>query len=130
MENIKLGLASERNSYVTNDRTATQIGSGDVEAFGTPAMIALMEAAAKNTLAPQLSAGETSVGIYLEIEHLAPTPLGGAIRARAEVTEVNENIITFKVEAWDEQDQIGKGTHRRMVVDHDRFMKRVDSKKS
>ena len=129
MENIKPGLTNERNSFVTNDRISTQVGSGDVEVLATPALAALMETAAMNALAPHLGEGQTSVGIYLEIEHIAPTPLGGAIRALAEVTEVKGSTITFKVEAWDDKEQVGKGTHRRVIVERDRFMKRAEGKK-
>ena len=99
MENIKPGLSAEKSSYVTNDRIATHVGSGDVPVYATPSMIALMEAAAVNAIATHLPPNHSSVGVFLEINHIAPSPLGHAIRARAEVTAVEEATVTFKVES-------------------------------
>ena len=130
MENIKPGLTSEKKGYVTNDRISTYMGSGDVTVYATPSMIALMESAAMAALASHLPSGYSSVGTYLEVNHIAPSPLGQAIRARAEVTEVNGSTVTFKVEAWDEKEKIGEGTHRRAVIERERFMKRVEAKNS
>jgi predicted thioesterase len=128
MDNIKPGLSSEKKGYVTNDRISTYMGSGDVTVYSTPSMIALMEAAAVAAIGPQLPAGYSSVGTYLEVNHIAPSPLGQAIRARAEVTAVDDAAVTFRVEAWDEKEKIGEGTHRRMVIERERFMKRAEAK--
>jgi predicted thioesterase len=104
------------------------MGSGSVAVYATPAMVALMESAAVAALAPVLDEGESSVGIAIEIKHLAATPLGQRVRARAEVVEVDGRQVTFQVQAWDESELIGKGTHTRYVIDVARFMQRVQAK--
>jgi predicted thioesterase len=104
------------------------MGSGDLQVYATPAMIALMEAAAVSAIGPLLSEGQTSVGVALDIRHLAATPLGHQVRARAEVTEVDGRKVTFEVKAWDEEEIIGRGTHTRFVIDVQRFMERVHAK--
>jgi predicted thioesterase len=91
-------------------------------------MIALMEAAAVRAVDPHLPAGEASVGIGLDIRHLAATPVGHEVRARAELIAVAGRRLSLKVEAWDEQELIGEGTHERYVVNLARFMTRVKAK--
>jgi predicted thioesterase len=91
-------------------------------------MVALMEAAAVGALAPVLPEGQSSVGVALDVKHLAATPAGQHVRARAEVIEVDGPRVTFQVEAWDELEQIGTGTHTRYVIDVARFVQRVEAK--
>jgi len=79
-------------------------------------------------LAEHLSPGETSVGIYLEIKHLAPTPVGASVQVKAEVLEIAGNLITLNVETWDHVEKVGEGIHRRAVIDEARFLRRVKSK--
>jgi fluoroacetyl-CoA thioesterase len=128
MDNIQIGLAAERSETVIESLLATRLGSGSVEVYATPAMIALMESAAVAAIEPLLPEGQASVGIALDIRHLAATPPGQQVRARAEVTAVDGRKVTFRVQAWDEQEQIGEGTHTRYVIDVTRFMQRVQSK--
>jgi predicted thioesterase len=104
------------------------MGSGSVPVYATPAMVALMEAAAVAALAPALPEGQSSVGIALDIRHLAATPPGHQVRARAEAIEVQGARVTFQVQAWDEQELIGQGTHTRYVIDVARFVERVQTK--
>jgi fluoroacetyl-CoA thioesterase len=128
MENVQVGLASERTETVVESLLATRLGSGSVEVYATPAMIALMESAAVATIDPLLPEGQASVGIALDVKHLAATPPGQRIRARAEVTGIEGRKVTFKVQAWDEHELIGEGTHTRYVIDVARFLPRVQSK--
>lgn len=128
MPDIRVGLASETTLVVDESLLATTMGSGSVAVYATPAMVALMESAAVAALAPVLDEGESSVGIAIEIKHLAATPLGQRVRARAEVVEVDGRQVTFQVQAWDESELIGKGTHTRYVIDVARFMQRVQAK--
>lgn len=121
MEKIEPGLHAEFTATVTKDKTATHLGSGGVDVFATPAMIAMMEGAAVLAIDPHLEAGHMSVGVEVHVRHLRATPVGQQVRARAEVTEVDGNRVTFKVEAWDETQQIGEGTHRRAIVELARF---------
>jgi fluoroacetyl-CoA thioesterase len=128
MDNLPIGLAAERSEAVTESLLATRLGSGSVEVYATPAMIALMESAAVAAIEALLPEGQASVGVALEVRHLAATPPGQQVRARAEVTAVDGRKVTFCVQAWDEQELIGEGTHVRFVIDVARFMQRVHSK--
>jgi predicted thioesterase len=128
MPAIEVGLVSEATVTVEERLLATTMGSGSVAVYATPAMIALMEAAAVDALAPVLAEGQSSVGIALDVKHLAATPLGRQVRARAEVVQVQGAKVTFQVQAWDEQELIGKGTHTRYVIDVARFLQRVQEK--
>jgi predicted thioesterase len=96
--------------------------------YATPAMVALMESAAVAAIEGLLPEGKTSVGIALDVRHLAATPPGQQVHARAEVIDVDGRKVTFKVQAWDERELIGEGTHTRFVIDVARFLERVRSK--
>ena len=128
MDNIQIGLAAERSETVVESLLATRLGSGSLEVYATPAMIALIESAAVAAIEPLLPEGQSSVGIALDVKHLAATPLGQQVRARAEVIGVEGRKVTFKVQAWDERELIGEGTHTRFVIDVARFLQRVRSK--
>jgi predicted thioesterase len=91
-------------------------------------MIALMEAAAVAAIDHLLPKGKTSVGTNLEVRHLAATPLGEQVKAQAEVTGVEGRKVMFRLQAWDEHEMIGEGTHERFVIDEDRFIARVRTK--
>jgi predicted thioesterase len=129
MENIRLGLVGEKTTTVSQTLLATHLGSGSVEVYATPGMIALMEAAAVAAIDPLLPEGQSSVGVALDVRHLAATPPGEQVRARAEVIGVDGRKVTFQVQAWDEHELIGEGTHVRYVIDVDRFVERVQSKR-
>jgi fluoroacetyl-CoA thioesterase len=128
MVEIGPGTVGEQATTVQEALLATQMGSGSVDVYATPAMIALMEAAAVAAIDPLLPEGQASVGVALEVRHLAATPEGAAVRARAEVIAVEGRQITLRVEAWDQQEQIGAGVHTRYVVDVARFMSRARAK--
>jgi fluoroacetyl-CoA thioesterase len=92
-------------------------------------MIAFMERVSHRLLAEHLSPGETSVGIYLEIKHLAPTPVGSTVQVKTRITAVEGNLLTFNVETWDQVEKVGEGIHRRAVIDEARFLRRVEGKR-
>ena len=128
-ENIQPGMMSEKTFSVEEQHNAIQAGSGGMAVLATPWMIAFMENAAFNLLENVLPDGCSSVGVLVEVRHLAPTPIGGEVRVLVEVTEVKDSGVSFGVRAWDESEQIGKGVHRRVVIEKDRFLKRVNAKK-
>ncbi|HEX9074982.1 MAG TPA: thioesterase family protein [Anaerolineae bacterium] len=128
IENIKPGLVGEADETVSSSRTAAFFGSGLVAAYGTPAMVALMENATVAALHKYLGPGQTSVGTEVCIKHLAATPVGMHARARATVTAVDGRQVTFQVEAWDDREKIGEGTVTRFVVDEARFNDRLEKK--
>jgi predicted thioesterase len=130
MDKIKPGLIGERTTVVTENLSARHFGSGSVNVYATPAMIALMEAAAIAAIDSLLPEGYASVGTALNIQHLGATPLGQQVRAQAEVTQVDGKQVTFRVQAWDEHDRIGEGTHIRVIIEIQRFMSRVEKKRA
>ena len=127
-ETIQVGLTGEATERVTRALTAAQWGSGLVASYATPAMIALMENAAFNATKPLLPATQTTVGTEVNVQHLAATPVGMTVRARAELLELDGRKLVFKVEAWDDAEMIGKGMHTRFIVDVERFQQRFNAK--
>jgi fluoroacetyl-CoA thioesterase len=128
MEELAPGLVGEVEMVVTEADTADRWGSGLVPVFGTPVLVGLMEGAAVRALADHLPPGRTSVGGRIDVQHLAPTPVGMRVRARAELLEVAGRRLAFRVQAWDEVEQIGEATHERFVVDQGRFVERAKAK--
>jgi predicted thioesterase len=128
MDNLRTGLKGSVELTVGEEHTAPSVGSGAIHVLGTPVMINLMEAAALAAAEHLLPGGHQSLGIHLDVSHLAATPVGMKVKATAEVTAVEGNRITFRVEAHDEADIIGEGTHERIVVNVERFDKRVRRK--
>ena len=128
MDELIPGLTAETETLVTEEDTAERLGSGSVPVFGTPALVGLMEGAAIQVLEGRLPPGTTSVGSRIDVRHLAPTPVGMHVRARAELQEVDGCRLVFHIEAWDEGQQIGEATHERFVVDRDRFIAKATVK--
>jgi fluoroacetyl-CoA thioesterase len=128
MDELAPGLTGEVALVVTETDTAAHWGSGLVPVLGTPALVGLMEGAAVQALATHLPPGRTSVGGRIDVHHLAPTPMGMRVRARAELLEVEGRRLVFRVEAWDEVERIGEATHERFVVDEERFVARAKAK--
>ncbi len=122
------GMTLEKTFVVQEEHLATHLGSGSLRVLATPAMIALMEALSHHLLAQSLPEGFSSVGVHVDVRHLAPTPVSSTIRVKTEVTEVGDNRVVFNVQAWDEREQIGSGLHERVVIDHARFLRRVAAK--
>ena len=119
---IKIGMIGETATLAQREDTALEVGSGSLLVYATPCMVALMEGAACEAIAAGLDETETSVGIELNVRHTAATPVGMEVRATAEVTEVDGKIITFTLKAFDESGEIGQGTHKRAVVNVQRFL--------
>lgn len=122
---IEIGLKHTSELDVTHEVTALNLGSGDMEVFATPAMMALMENAAMLAVAPHLPQGCTTVGGYIESSHLRPSIVGAHVKATAVVTKVDGKKIEFKVEAYCGDTLLGEGTHLRFIVDRKRFLERL-----
>ena len=121
-------MSHEESFAVEEQHTAAHVGSGGSRVLASPWMIAFMERAARKLLGDVLPEGWSSVGVHVDVRHLAPTPVGGRVRARAEVTALQGSKVDFAVQAWDEHELVGEGTHRRVVIDEARFLSRVASK--
>lgn len=122
------GLCAELTHIVTDDDTASKWGSGLVPVFSTPALVGLMESAAVKALEGNLPPGQTTVGGHIDVRHLAATPVGMTVRARAELTVVEGRKLVFKVQAWDEVELIGEADHDRFVIDEAKFVAKVGTK--
>jgi fluoroacetyl-CoA thioesterase len=125
---ITPGLTGKAQLVVTADHTAPFVGSGRIAVLATPVMINLIEAAALKAVEHLLPEGHQSLGIHLDVSHTAATPVGLLVTATAEVTTVEGRTISFRVAAYDEREQIGGGTHKRVVVSVARFDERVQRK--
>ena len=126
---LSVGMTGEKHEIVSNDNTAIKYGSGSVSVYATPAMIGLMEGAALNAIDPHLPEGMSTVGADLKVRHMAATPVGLAVRAIAELTEIDGKRLVFSVKAFDEKEQIGSGTHERYVVNIRKFLEKAEAKK-
>ena len=128
MAELAPGLVGEATLVVEEKYTARHLGSGGVNVLATPIMIALMEEASRHAVEPLLEEGQLTVGASLDVRHLAPTPMGMRVTARAELLAVDGRMLTFRVEAHDEREKVGEGTHVRAIINLDRFLARVKVK--
>ncbi|MDR3288567.1 MAG: thioesterase family protein [Peptococcaceae bacterium] len=123
---LKAGLKGWAETTVSRENTALAMGSGSLEVFATPAMVALMENAAIRAI--ELEAGQTSVGTLIHVSHTAATPLLMKVRAEAELVEADGRRLAFKVSAYDESGLIGSGSHERVIVDTEKFRRKTNRK--
>ena len=127
---IEPGLVGEYTITIEEKDTARSSGGESLPpVLSTPRMISLEERTAHETILPHLLEGQTSVGAVVNIRHLAATPVGMAVRIRAELVEVDGRRLRFKVEAWDALDKIGEGEHERFIIDRARFNERLEKKR-
>ena len=129
MKEIKTGISAEMSVTAEEKYLASSMGSGSLDVFATPAMIALMENAAALCAEPYLEGDETTVGTELNVKHVSATPNGMKVSAEAVLTEVNGRELVFSVKAFDEAGLIGEGTHKRFVVYGKKFMEKTNAKK-
>jgi fluoroacetyl-CoA thioesterase len=125
---LQPGLKGEASLIVGDEHTAPRVGSGRVRVLATPVMINLIEAAALAAIEHLLPQGYQSLGTHLDVRHIAATPVGMKVFAVATVSKVEGRTVGFTVEARDEKDLIGDGTHERVVVNVAKFDARVQKK--
>lgn len=126
---LKEGITGQAAVPVCADNTARAMGSGTLEVFATPALVALAEKACWTSIQPELEPGQGTVGTGLELQHTAPTPLGMTVYCESTLTEVNGRSLTFAVRLWDDKGPVGEGTHRRVIITNDRFQAKADGKR-
>ena len=127
---ISQGTTGTAQMTVGEEHTAPRVGSGRVRVLATPVMINMMEAAALDAIEALLPAGHQSLGTHLDVGHYAATPVGMGLRATAVVTKVDGRTVEFQVEAFDDKERVGDGTHTRVVVNVERFDARIQRKLS
>jgi len=123
--NLKVGTSFTASQKVTVKDTASQYGSGLVEVFATPAMVALMENSAYKAVLPFLGDEHGTVGFEVNIKHLKATPVGMEVKSTAELTKVEGKKLTFNLVAFDEEGKIGEGTHVRYIINTKKFMDKL-----
>lgn len=124
--NLESGITYKAKQKVEFKDTAAQYGSGLVEVFATPAMIALMENAALNAVLPYLGDEHNTVGFEVNVRHIKPTPVGMQVECTATLTEIEGKKLVFKLEAKDEEGKIGEGTHIRYIINSKKFMQNLN----
>lgn len=125
---ITVGMKGAAENLCEREDTALEVGSGNLLVYATPCMAALMEAAACAAIEDALGESETTVGIELNLKHTSATPVGLEVRAEAEVTAVEGKIFSFQITAYDEAGKIGEATHKRALVNSQRFLEKTYGK--
>jgi predicted thioesterase len=127
---IEVGMKHEQRLQTGPEHSAQKFFHGVPDVFGTPFLGGLFEGTSAALMAPHLAPGEMSVGISMNLQHTAPTPLGMEVRAVSEVTAVEGRKITFKLEGFDAKEKIGEAVHERFIINAEKFNQRVEAKKS
>ncbi len=125
---IDKGIKGRREQTVTPEMSAARIGSGLVEVFATPMMVALIEQTCLESVLPQLEEGQGTVGTLVNVSHVSATPVGMRVWCESELVEVDRRRLVFKVKAYDECGLIGEGTHERFIIDNAKFMEKIKNK--
>lgn len=125
---LQAGIKGIKEITVTQDKTAKAMGSGTLDVFATPAMIALMENTAYESVASELEPGSGTVGTALNVRHVSASPVGMKIKCETELTKVDGRALTFLVKAYDEAGLIGEGEHERFIIFEEKFQKKADEK--
>lgn len=125
---LEIGITGQQNISVIPELTADVIGSGMLKVYATPAMIALMEKTARLSVKPYLQEGQGTVGIKVNVEHVAATPVGCEVRCETRLVDIDRRKLTFEVAAYDNAGLIGKGTHERFIIDEKKFQDKTNLK--
>ncbi len=125
---LKVGITGSTEVLVSEANTAKTMGSGSLDVFATPAMIALMEKAASMTVQNYIDEDSSTVGTMINIKHIAATPIGMNVTAKAELVEIDGKRLVFSVEAFDGKDKIGEGQHERFIIKAAKFIAKANSK--
>lgn len=125
---IETGKKERKELIVTNEMTASKVGSGGLDVFATPALIALAEKTALESISAYLEEGQSTVGTKIEISHIAATPVGMKVYCETELVEIDRRRLAFSVNVYDEIEKVAVGTHERFIVDDEKFMAKAEGK--
>ena len=125
---IEKGIKGRREQTVTPEMSAARIGSGLVEVFATPMMVALIEQTCLESVLPYLEEGQGTVGTLVNVTHVSATPVGMRVWCESELVDVDRRRLVFNVKAYDEAGLIGEGTHERFIIDNAKFMDKIKNK--
>lgn len=127
---LEIGIRGRQQQAVTAANTALAMGSGTLEVFATPALVALAEKTCWQSVAAELEDGSGTVGTKLELEHTAPTPVGMTVTCESELVAVEGRKLVFSVKLYDEKGAVGSGTHERFVINNAKFAAKAEAKKA
>lgn len=122
---MEAGIKNEKSIVVTDEVTASKVGSGLLPVYATPSMIALMEGTCAESVQPYLAEGEGTVGVGVDIKHIVATPVGMTVRCESLLKEVNGKKLVFEVNVYDEKGLVGTGIHKRAIINNEAFMARL-----
>ena len=125
---METGIKGFAEETVDRKNVASAVGSGLLDVYSTPSMIALIEKTAKDSVEPYLESGQGTVGMHLEVDHLAPTPIGETVRAESELIEAEGRVLTFSVSVYSRVEKIGQAIHKRCIIFNDRFEAKMKTK--
>ena len=125
---LETGITGTITKKVTQGLSARELGSGELEVFATPAMIALIEETAWRSVADRLDEGCGTVGTSVNITHTAATPIGMDVTCKTTLVEIDRRRLVFEVGVFDESGEIGKGTHERFIVNNEKFQAKAEDK--
>ncbi len=127
---LKEGIIAEKEIIVEEKYVASHLGSGGVPVYATPMMVLHMEETSRLAVDHLLEPGKATVGAFIAVKHLAPTPKGMRVRIRSKLAKIEGRMLTFEVEAWDEIEKVGEAEHIRSIIDIARFGERIEKKKA
>lgn len=119
---LTVGIKHTEKLLVSNEHTAKVIQSGGLEVLATPVLIALMEKCAWQSVLPMMNKGFDTVGSSIDMKHLAPTPIDSVVKCESELIEINDRELTFHITAYSNNNKIGEATHKRFIIQIDKFM--------
>ena len=122
---IETGIKGHKEQIVTPEMSAARVGSGLVDVFATPMLVALVEQTCYESVLPHLEEGQGTVGTHVNVAHTAATPIGMRVWCESELVEVDRRRLVFKVKAFDECGLIGEGSHERFIIDTVKFFEKV-----
>ena len=127
---MEIGIKGRQTVTVDGTNTARVMGSGTLDVFATPSMVALMEETAWKSVEGELEEGSGTVGISLEVTHDAPTPVGMSVTCESELVEIDGRKLSFKIKAYDEKGEIGTAYHKRSIINEEKFLEKAEGKKT
>lgn len=127
---LKIGIENNSEVKVCENNTALALGSGTLAVFATPAMIALMEKTASQSVENYIEEAQTTVGTKLDVKHVAATPVGMTVKCESKLIDIDRSRLVFEVKAYDETGLIGEGIHERFIVDSEKFLNKTNKKRS
>ena len=125
---VEVGIKGQMSEKVVKENTAAAVGSGLLEVYATPSMIALIENTACTSVIPYLDEGCGTVGTELNVKHLAATPVGMTVRCETELVEVDRRRLVFTTKVYDDCGLIGEGRHERFIIDNEKFFAKAQAK--